>query len=116
MSGDLIKMLGTQGVLRLVVADPQNHVIVCEGDLPLPWQGLYDRLVGGEERIATLRESLRDQILPQVWSQGELDAYVSLTPDEHLVAIFRLATEDAVAGYRLAQQLVRDVEETLGQA
>lgn len=104
-------------IARLVVVDSSGHVVVVDGQSKLPWEGLYKSLFGDAKRIGELRFSLEGQILPQVWSQGDIDGYVTETPGKHLVGIFRRANEDAVTGYRIAQQLVeafKKLEDELG--
>jgi hypothetical protein len=73
-------------------------------------RGLFRALFSGPDEVRRMRESLRDQLLPQIWGQGNLNSFVSILPGDRLYALFTTKPLDPVALYQLSKRSAEAVE------
>lgn len=76
-------------------------------------QGLFRALFSGQAEVQRLRDSLEGQLLPQIWSQGTTDCFVSRLPNGVLYGVFSQIPRDPVGLYRASQEAARVLDPLL---
>ena len=108
---EIVKRHELTGVL---VSRPDGSDLLKGGDLErIRASGLFQALFGGALERQTLAASLQGGMLPQIWSQDDIDCFVSVTDKGCIVGAFITRCPDPVALYRLSKAIMADLLEAL---
>lgn len=111
---DAVRRLGVTGA---IVFDRSGEELCRVGAVDaVAGDGLFRALFGGADEVQRLRDSLEGQLLPQIWSQGATDCFVSRMPSGILYGVFSRRPLDPVALYRASQEAARVMESLLEEA
>jgi hypothetical protein len=110
MLNDLDKMLqrviDEYGYLCGIIALSSGQEIMRYGNFAaLQWKDLSNSLFGDAEAIVRLDQSLEGQILPQVFSQGDVRCAVMKPKEEIIVGIFDQSGKDLVSFYKECKEI-----------
>ena len=89
----------------LVEADIKNKVfLIRRNDIELESYDLFEQLIlfSNTEKLF---ESVSGQLLPRIWTQGDVKCIISQPSDETIVALFYNNCMDARDNYFYAKQL-----------
>lgn len=89
----------------LVEADIKNKVfLIRKNDIELESYDLFEQLIlfSNTEKLF---ESVSGQLLPRIWTQGDVKCIISQPSDETIVALFYNNCMDARDNYFYAKQL-----------
>lgn len=99
-------------IMYAVVIDLINYVQYSLGNKnDLTYEGLYNSLFYNTQSIITLNESLKGQIMPQSWKQGDLKCLVVKPNETILVGLFYIDVPNTVDSYKLAKQINNELVE-----
>jgi hypothetical protein len=97
-----------------IVLDGDSQGMFRIGNLAaIEGQGLFSALFGGPAEVIRLRESLEGQLLPQIWSQGGTDCFVSKLPNGVVYGVFSERPLDPVDLYRASKAAAAAMERSL---
>ena len=110
----LREVVNTLGATGVVVFGPTGEEISRVGDLAtIQEEGMFSALFGGRDAVQRLKASLDGQLLPQIWSQGGTDVFVSRLKDGIVYGVFSRRSLDPAALYQASQEATRAVEPIL---
>ena len=117
----LVTVLRTLRCVAVIAFDSLGRELCRVGPVDtVAGDGLFKALFNGPHEVQRLRDSLEGQLLPQIWSQGATDCFVSRLPNGVLYAVFSQTPLDAVGLYRASQNAARVLDplfqEKLGDA
>lgn len=93
-------------IVYTVVVDLTNNMQYQIGNkADLAYEGLYNSLFYDTQSIINLNESLKGQIMPQSWKQGDLKCLVVKPNESVLIGLFYVDVPNAVDSYKLAKEI-----------
>lgn len=106
MANSFKEYVSKNNIIYLVIVKILNLKVESFGKKEeLPHIGLYNNLFGGKENILKLNDSLKGQIMPQSWKQGELKCLVVKPNDEVLIGVFYIDSQDAIESYKRGKEI-----------
>jgi hypothetical protein len=102
------------GAVGAIVFDGHSQEMFRIGSLAdIQREGLFSALFGGPVEVMRLRQSLEGQLLPQIWSQGGTDCFVSTLPNGVVYGVFSERPLDPAELYRASKTAAEAVERSL---
>ena len=106
LENNLRQVIDEQGFLCGIIATSSGEEILRYGDFDaLHWKDLVKSLFGDADAIVTLNKSLEGQILPQVYSQGDVRCAILKPKEELLVGLFDQSGKDAATFYKECREI-----------
>jgi hypothetical protein len=117
LSSRLDEVVRQRGAVGTVVFDASGKELCRVGAVEsVARAGLFHALFGGPGEVQRLRDSLEGQLLPQIWSQGLTNCFVSRLANGILYGVFSEGPLDSVELYHASQKAARLIEPVLQAA
>ncbi len=71
--------------------------------------GLLPHLFGDAQTISSLNESLDGQLMPTIWSQGNMSCIVCKPDEERIIGAFTTEERSVVDKYKWSKELNQDI-------
>lgn len=89
-----------------IIASSSGEEILRYGDIDaLQWKDLVKSLFGDVDAIVRLNKSLEGQILPQVYSQGDVRCAILKPKEELLIGLFDQSGKDTATFYKECREI-----------
>lgn len=96
----IVELMDKCDLALVVVASLRTGACDMEsGGRALPMTDLIRDLFGDIQAVQSLNASLQGQIMPTIWSQGDVSCYVCKPTDDIVVGAFATNKRDAAADY-----------------